>query len=70
VDGSYVYCVAVAPKYEGYTILDWIAKSDPYFPKDRPARIGGADYSQAYSNLLLEAAGNTARLTLSCIHGK
>ncbi len=56
LDGSYVYCVAVAPKYEGYTILDWIAKNDPDFPKDRPARIGGAAYSEAYSNLLFEAA--------------
>ena len=56
LDGSYVYCLAIAPTYEAYTILDWIANNDPDFPQDRPARIGGYAYAESYSNVLYKAA--------------
>ncbi len=39
-----------------YTILKWITENDPDFPKDRPARIGGAFWTEAYGQELLGAA--------------
>ncbi len=56
LDGSYVFCLAIAPEYEAYTVLDWIANNDPDFPTDRPARIGGAAWSEAYSDIWFKAA--------------
>ncbi len=56
LDGSHVFCIAITPKYEAYTFLDWIAKNDPHFPQDRPAKIGGAAWKEDYSNIWFEAA--------------
>ncbi len=56
LDSSYVFCLAITPAYEAYTLLDWIAKNDPDFPQDRPAKIGGAAWKEAYSNIWFEAA--------------
>ncbi len=56
LDSSYVFCLAVTPKYEAYTFLDWIAKNDPDFPQGRPAKIGGAAWKEDYSNIWFEAA--------------
>ncbi|MFO8010526.1 MAG: ABC transporter substrate-binding protein [Dehalococcoidia bacterium] len=56
IDGSYIFCLAVAPTYEAYTLLKWLAENDPDFPTDRPARIGGAAWSDAYSNIWFKAA--------------
>ena len=56
LDNSYVFCVGITPTYEAYTLLDWLAKNDPDFPKDRPARIGGAAWREAYSDIWFKAA--------------
>ncbi len=56
LDGSHVFCIAIAPKYEAYTMLDWIANNDPDFPEDRPAKIGGAAWEEAYSNIWFASA--------------
>ncbi len=56
LNGSYVFRLAIAPEYEAYTLLDWIANNDPDFPTDRPAIIGGAAWSEAYSDIWFEAA--------------
>jgi hypothetical protein len=56
LDGSYVFCLAITPTYEAYTFLDWLAKNDPDFPKDRPAKIGGAAWTDGYNNILFKAA--------------
>jgi|GEM_PF-179579 len=56
LDGSHVFCIAITPKYEAYTFLDWIAKNDPDFPQGRPAKIGGAAWKEDYSNIWFEAA--------------
>ncbi|MFC2028211.1 ABC transporter substrate-binding protein [Chloroflexota bacterium] len=56
LDGSYVFCLAVSPEYEAYTLLKWIAENDPDFPNDRPALIGGAAWNDAYSNIWFKAA--------------
>jgi len=36
-------------KYGSWTILKWIAENDPDFPKDRPATIGGASWTEGHS---------------------
>jgi hypothetical protein len=54
--GGYMYCLAIAPTNEAYTFLKWLAENDPDFPQDRPARIGGVAWSDAYSNIWFRAA--------------
>lgn len=39
-----------------YTMLEWISAHDEDFPKDRPARLGGAAWNEAYSESLIKAA--------------
>ncbi len=56
LEGSYMYCLALAPTYEAYTLLNWIAANDTDFPSNRPALIGGAAYTEAYSDVLFAAA--------------
>ena len=56
LEGSYIFCIAITPKYEAYTFLDWIAKNDADFPTDRPAKIGGAAWKEDYSNIWFDAA--------------
>ncbi len=58
LQSGYVYCLAIAPESEAYTFLKWIAENDPDFPKDRPAKIGGAAWSDAYSDIWFRAAEN------------
>ncbi len=38
------------------TLLEWISENDPDFPKDRPARIGGAMLDESAGQAILEAA--------------
>jgi len=40
----------------GYTLLKWVAENDPDFPKNRPAKVGGAFWTEAYGNKILEGA--------------
>lgn len=40
----------------GYTLLKWVAENDPDFPQDRPAKIGGAFWAEAYGNTILDGA--------------
>ena len=61
LDGSYMFCLAIAPTYEAYTLLDWIANNDPDFPKDRPAKIGGAAWTDGYSDIWFKAAKEYAK---------
>ena len=56
LEGSYVFCIAITPKYEAYTCLDWIAKNDSNFPRNRPAKIGGAAWREDYSNIWFDSA--------------
>ena len=39
-----------------YTLLKWVAENDPYFPTDRPAKIGGALWAEAYGEEILGGA--------------
>lgn len=47
---------------QSYTLLRWIAENDPDFPRDRPARIGGAFWAESYGASLLAGAKEYARL--------
>ena len=49
-------------KFHSYTLLKWIAENDPDFPKDRPAKIGGASWmDELQSRSLLEGAQEYAK---------
>lgn len=54
--GGYVFSLGINSKAEAYTMLDWIAENDPDFPTDRPALVGGAAWSDGYSDGLFAAA--------------
>ncbi len=43
------------------TLLKWIAENDPDFPKDRPAKIGGAFWNEAYGQDCLAGAEEYAK---------
>jgi len=47
-----------------YTFLKWLAKNDPDFPTDRPARIGGAGWAADYMEALLRGAKEYAQAHL------
>lgn len=52
---GYIFCTAnTLGNYQSYTLLKWIAENDPDFPKDRPAKIGGAFWAEAYSQTFLD----------------
>ncbi|MBM3133417.1 MAG: ABC transporter substrate-binding protein, partial [Chloroflexi bacterium] len=36
-----------------YSLLKWIAENDPAFPKDRPAKIGVADWEGPYGSSII-----------------
>lgn len=44
-----------------YTLLNWLPENDPDFPKDRPARIGGAMWRESAGIAILGAAERYAR---------
>jgi len=57
VPPGYVFCPGNSLcKNASYTILKWITENDPDFPKDRPAKIGGAFWTEAYGQELLGSA--------------
>ncbi len=56
LQGGYLFSMGITPKNEAYTLLDWIAKNDENFPRDRPAKVGGAAWNDGYNNLLFKAA--------------
>jgi hypothetical protein len=56
LEGGYVFSLGITPQNEAYTLLDWIAKNDPDFPTDRPAKIGGVAWTDGYSDRLFAAA--------------
>ena len=56
LEGGYVFSLGITPEYEAYTLLKWLAENDPDFPKDRPAKIGGASWLDGYSIVWFDAA--------------
>ena len=58
--GGYVFSLGITPKYEALTLLSWLPENDPDFPTDRPAKIGGASWSEAYSDVWFSTAKDYA----------
>jgi len=56
LNGGYVFSMGITPRYEAYTLLEWIAENDEDFPTGRPAKIGGAAWDDGYNNLLFAGA--------------
>ncbi|MFO8102359.1 MAG: ABC transporter substrate-binding protein [Dehalococcoidia bacterium] len=56
LEGGYIFSLGVSPEFEAYTLLEWIAENHEGFPQGRPARIGGAAWEDAYSNIWFAAA--------------
>ncbi len=54
---GYIFSVG-APFSEdlGYTLLKWVAENDPDFPADRPAKVGGTFWAEAYGSEILAGA--------------
>jgi len=52
---GYAFSLGIMPQFEAYTLLKWIAENDPDFPAGRPAKIGGAAWADAYSDVFLNA---------------
>jgi len=50
-----IFMAATIPEDNAYTLLKWLAENDEDFPKDRPARIGGAGWSTPYNMALHDA---------------
>lgn len=47
IPAGYVFCLGTTFNDDiGYTVLKWIAENDPDFPRDRPAKIGGAAWDE------------------------
>jgi len=49
---GYVFNVGVASQNEAYTILSWIAENDWDYETKGPAKVGGAAWSESYSDEL------------------
>lgn len=52
---GYVFNLGIDPEYEAYTLLRWIAENDWDYQTKGPAKIGGAAWSESYSDTLLAA---------------
>lgn len=52
---GYVFNLGVDPQYQGYTTLKWIAENDWDYSTKGPAKVGGAGWSQPYSEGFLAA---------------
>jgi len=46
---GYVFSAASIPQWEAPTLLKWIAENDLDFPSGRPAKLGGASWTDGYS---------------------
>ena len=52
---GYVFALGGSTQCDGYTLVKWIAENDPDFPKDRPAKIGGASWADGLSEIYFDA---------------
>jgi len=58
---GHVFGLSTLCEYHSYNLLAWIAENDPDFPRDRPARIGGAGWPHDYMLSTLAGAEEYAR---------
>jgi len=49
---GYVFSTGTMPQQDAYTLLKWIAENDWDYEKNGPAKIGGAAWSDGYSDII------------------
>ncbi len=52
---GHVFCLAVIPQHEAYTLLSWIAQNDWDYEKNGPAKIGVAAWDEPYASGFVQA---------------
>ncbi|MFC2028144.1 ABC transporter substrate-binding protein [Chloroflexota bacterium] len=52
---GYVFSMGNIPQYDAYTLLKWIADNDWDYRTNGPAKIGGASWSETYSEAFFDA---------------
>ena len=58
---GYVFAVSTIPEHDAPILLEWIAQNDPDFPQDRPARIGGASWTDSIGPQFITAMEKYAK---------
>ncbi len=58
---GHVFCLAVIPQHEAYTLLDWIARNDWDYQNNGPAKIGAAAWDESYANGFIQAIEDYAK---------
>ncbi len=58
---GYVFGLGTIPQYEVQTMLQWIAENDWDYQTKGPAKIGGAAWSEAYSNVIFKSMEEYAK---------
>jgi len=53
---GYIFNVGAVPSYDAYTILKWIAENDWDYQTKGPAKIGGAGWTDSYTDCFFLAA--------------
>ena len=53
---GYIFNVGAVPAYDAYTILKWIAENDWDYQANRPAKVGGAGWTDSYTDGFFKAA--------------
>ncbi len=59
---GYTFSLGTIPQYDAYTLLEWIAENDWDYEANGPARIGGAAWSDAYSDAVFGAMSDYAEV--------
>ena len=54
--GGYVFSLGITPEYEALTMMKWIAENDWDYETNGPAKIGGASWTDGYSDVWLSSA--------------
>ena len=52
---GYVFVLGTIPEHQAYTILNWIAENDWDYELNGPAKIGGASWTDGYSESFIAA---------------
>jgi len=58
---GHVFCLAVIPQHEAYTLLSWIAENDWDYQSKGPAKIGAAAWGESYASGFVQAMEDYAK---------
>ncbi len=51
---GYTFNLGIDPQYDGYTIMKWISENDWDWKTNGPAKVGGAAWTESYSDIFLD----------------